>query len=423
MTTPTPPLWYWDEVCAPWQGQCETAIRGPVEHVWAARFWLEEYAVDTEIVGVLPITCEVTYDVSWSPYVQGSMTIVRPTDPALLAALDPRKRIRVEVTAGYVLPGAVQDVHRMCVTYLSSREVNYPADTVTLGFQGKEYLYQQWIAGTAEESPAGPLWAMLPDPNPSGLYGWTSGTRAEEAVRLCIQVMTTGTSTGRDQTFGELMRDIGWVDAADRWVGQAGDAPLAMCMEIAGRIDGWFYADENGVWQLRSRGLDGDPSHQVRPGADGTLVSGTDALTREGWANYVAVTYRWQTRTPATGTGTVTDHVASGFATVTDGPYADYLANRVSLLSDRDMPGTVAQAQRAASSLLRRTMDRGTDLNVESVAAYWLRVGSGITLDLPEQVQQYLVISAVTFHLDTGLMNITARLPDLGENVVIALGP
>ena len=416
---------FWDEACAPWSGECETAIRGATEHVWSVRLFLEQFEVDTEITGLLPISAEVTYDAGWSPYVQGSMTIVRP-GKALLKSLDPRKRIRVELSAGYVLPGGVRVVHRMCVAYLSSRDVSYPADTVTLGFQGKEYLYQAWAAGTAEDSPAGPVWAMLPDPNPSGLYGWTSTQRADDAIRLCIQVMTTGTSAFRDQTFGALMTKTGWVDATDRWVGQAGDQPLLMAMEIAGRIGGWFYADPDGVWQLRA--LDEIDvttlgRHQVRPGADGTLVTGQDELTREGWANYVQVTYRWQTRTPATGTGTVTEHVATGYADVVEGDYADYVSNRSSYLSERTTPGTVAQAKAAARYLLTRMLDRGTDIQVESVAAYWLRVGASIDLDLPDQDQQELVVQAVTFHLDTGLMNLRTRLPDLGQGAVIALGP
>lgn len=416
---------YWDTACAPWSGDCETAIRGAVEHVWSVRFFLEQYEVDTEITGLLPVSAEVTYDAGWAPYVQGSLTIVRP-DKTLLAALDPRKRIRVELSAGYVLPGSVRDVHRMCLAYLSSRQVNHPADTVTLGFQGKEYLYQDWAAGTAEQSPAGPTWATLPDPNPSGLYGWTSTQRADDAIKLCIQVMTTGTSAWRDTNFGQLMTDAGWVDAADRWVGQAGDEPLGMAYEIASRINGWFYADENGVWQLRpfdQLGHSDSGHHRIRPGADGTLVSGQDDLTREGWANYVQVTYRWQTRTPATGTGTVTERTATGSAAVTDGDYAEPLSNRVAFLSERTTPGSVAQAQTAARSLLRRMLDRGTDIQVEAVAAYWLRVGVDIYLDLPGQDQRRLIIQAVTFQLDTGLMNIRARLPELGDNTVIALGP
>ena len=403
---------YWDEACAPWSGQCETAIRTALQHVWSVRLFLEQYDLDTEITGLAPISAEVTYDAGWSPYVQGSMTIVRPSQ-ALLISLDPRKRIRVELFAGYVLPGGVKDVHRMCLAYLSSKQVNYPADTVSLGFQGKEYLYQQWAAGTVQESPA-------------GATGWTSSKPADAAVRESIQVMTTGTGLARDRRYGELMTDTGWVDADDLWVGQAGDEPLNMAMEIAARIDGWFYADADGVWQLRridEVGLSDTGYHRIRPGADGTLVTSQDEVTREGWANYVQVTYRWVTRTPATGTGTVTEHVATGHASVVGGAYPDDLSNRVTYLSERTSPGTVAQAQAAAKSLLRRMLDRGTDVQIEAVAAYWLRVGHNIDLDLPDQDQRALVVQAVTFQLDTGLMNIRARVPELGRGAVIALGP
>jgi hypothetical protein len=403
---------YWDEQCRPWSGECETAIRGPLEHLWSVRFFLEEFEDDTEILGVLPVGAEVTYDAGWAPYVQGTMTIVRPA-AALLAALDPRKRIRVELSAGYVLPGARRDVHPMCAAYLSSRDVNHPADTVTLGFQGKEYLYRDWRAGTVDASPIPP-------------GGWTSTTPADVAVRACTAEMAFGTGLMRDQKFGDnMITDVGWVDAADPWIGQAGDEPLTMAYEIASRVAGWFYADEAGVWQLRR--IDeisiGARYHGVRPGADGTLITAADGLTRDGWANYVQVTYRWSTRAPATGTGTVTEHVATGFATVADGPYHESLSNRVTYLSDRTTPGTVAQAQTAARNLLRRMLDRGTDVQVESVAAYWIRVGDLIGLDLPGQGQRTLAVQAVTYRLDTGLMDIRARLPELGERAVIGLGP
>lgn len=391
---------------APWSPDAEDLIRGALGHTFRVQIYRDNPLGNPDYLPVTVTGCTLTYDEFWSPYVQGDLVAEIP-DAATLAVLDPRQLVRIDVEAGYLLPGGVKDVHPMAYCYLSGRTVDYPANEMRLQFQGPEYVFDRAVAVTAAGSPIG---------HTSG-GPWTSSTKVSEALADVVDTVRTRilSSSGDVVISGDLGEQTGWVDPGEPWTGAAGDNPLSMGREIADRVDGWFRCDELGVFRMGQRDWTlNEASHRLRVGADGTILSSSDAASREQWANVAYVQYDWSVLTTSGGTSTAVKKSASGSASLEGSAYDAVKVGAVVVSAVRPWASTNSQAAQAAKSLLRRHSVRSTVLQVAGVAAYWLRPPDGVDVELPVGPQLHLTVSAITFDLTTGRMDIRTRNPEPG---------
>lgn len=379
---------------APWSGDAEQLIRGALRHVFDVKIYPDTYT-DPVYLPVTVTAVTLTLDEFWSPYVQGELVAQIP-DAATLAKLDPRLLVRVDVSAGYVLPGGIRDVHPVAVCFLSGRSVDYPANELRLAFQGPEWALDRYVAGVDAASPA----------------NWTSTTRAGNAIYSCLSFAGFEILSTSAYRFDEdVDRALGWVDPGQPWVGQAGDNPLSLAREIADRVDGWFRCDRDGLWRFSQRRWSaGEAAHRLRAGADGTIISSSDTAGRDEWANRSYVHYQWSTLTTTGGVSTAVQRSASGAASLA-GPYAPNTVGTVTVRAERAMPSTTTQATEAAKALLRRYSVRADSLQISAVAAYWLRPPNTVTVELPGAQLREVCISAITFDLVTGRMDLRTRNP------------
>jgi hypothetical protein len=391
------------DLIAPWAGAVEDLVRGALRHVYSVRIWQDTAQAPTYLP-VKVTACEVSFDEFWSPYVQGSLTAVLPDD-ATLAKLDPRLLVVVEVSAGYVLPGGVSDSHLMCKALLSRRTVNYPANEVVLEFQGLEYAFDR---AEAEEDGGGPQGL-----SPGGY--WDTNTTAAAAIghvyQACGFSAVSFAALRVEEGIGGLS---GWVDPGQQWTGKAGDNYLDIARDIADRVEGWLRVDEFGTLLFTGRTVGGKPaSHRLRVGADGTVITVADTLSRDDWANFAYVRYEWTTKTTSGGVTTEVQKTASAWASAT-GAYDPVNVGKVGVSEIRQMMGSQVQASFAAPALLKRYLIRATSLSVQAIAAYWLRPDDGVSVALPTGPEVAYRVSAVSFNLDDGSMAIRTRTPDPG---------
>lgn len=371
---------------APWSGDLEQLLRSSLEHRWTV-------AVTDAAGNPIPLkvsTCSVTLDRSWSPYVQGVLTGPVPQDQAELDALDPRGRVKVVVSAGYVLPGAVVDVHPLAVMYLARRDVDRPSNTLTLSVQGAEYLYDGWRALSNS------AWAGA---------SWDNTTTARDAVNRClIACGAVSGITDPSWAYGQALTSTRWADAApEQWVPAATDPALDFARDIAARVGGWFRCDETGVWRLTGQSPVGQPVHALNVGAAGTVVSSSTELTRDRWANAAVVRYRWD---KAGLTQTVI-----GTAQITSGPYATSVVGQVTAADELPWKSNAVAAANRAAATLRTAFTLGRAITISAVAAYWIRPLDTVSIQLPLGPQERHQVGAVTFTLETGSMDVRTQLP------------
>lgn len=381
---------------APYRPEADAVIRETGVHVFTVEIRDHAGAV---LNGLAVISCDVEFDEYRSPYWQADVQIVLP-DQALLAKLDPRLRVTCTVKAGYRYPDGVTDLQTIGIGHLAERTANAPDDTVDLKFGGKEFLYDTWSALSDAEWGAGIADTL-----------WDNQTIARVAVGRCLEVcgaVSSPSSLDPTWDYAGAMETQKWAPAPpdEPWAPGRGDAALRAAEDIAGRIGGWFRADELGTWRLTPRPQAYGPiQHYLRGGVDGTVIAIAAELSRVKWANAVAVHYAWTPISP-------TDkQEANGYAKVTTGPYQESQVGRVTRSIELPWRASDANAADRARNALTSVFGSGFAYQVEAVAAYWLRPTDTIALDLGGYAPQPQLALAtnVRFDLTNGRMAITTR--------------
>ena len=175
-------------------GAAAALAAGPLEHVVRIVAthpdWAEDVALDVD-------SASVTFDEGWAPHVQAQLQCRLPDDLGVLADLDPRAGVRVQIEAGYVLDGA-EDVHVLADLGLRSRTILRPQNLVRLNTSGDEAILQDnlWSDSTPGAVPTTGLveaveWLI--DQGASGSYVLDSeiGTGVG-ASALAEAIMPTG---------------------------------------------------------------------------------------------------------------------------------------------------------------------------------------------------------------------------------------
>jgi len=311
-----------------------------------------------------------------------TLSIVTPVpDQATLDLLDPRKPVRVRFSAGYRLPSGVEDVHQLFDLQLRARTVDRPAGTLTLLAQGAE----------------GALLDASPDlPFYDGDTTWDSATAAIKATitsRLAggpfagptIIATTSDTTPFTAVTF-----------PTDYWT---------RIVDAADSIDASVYDAGDRIFRIAPRRyLAAESTHDLRVGANGTLLTSRTGVDRDDWANAVTLLYRWE----ATSTTTADRLWGQAYAT---GDYDPALVGYVQLVDIRERKTTPATADAVARTLLRRAMSRAKTFELQAVSAWWLRPEDTVTVQLPEGPQERHLVARVRF-TSNGTMQVKTRLPD-----------
>lgn len=393
----------------PWSPDAEQFIRYAVRHDYSVRIYERgdlEPDPSRELPGIEVLSCTLTYDQNWTPYVQGQVTIVTP-DAATLAKLDPRTLVAVEVYAGYVLADGTDDTHLMARAMLSNRVSDHADGTTQIEFQGLEYLFDADVN----------LYDMSGAQEYSSPGGWTPTTKVSDAVFDTLEICNAWTVTW--SALGLVSDATGWVSQWESWHSRAGENRLGLLREIADRTGLWFRCDEFGTWTATSWPAGGGTvAHQLREGADGTIVEAQTGLSREGFTNAVFVRYAWTDAhviAPGEPPAETVQREATGYAAIADGPYSPLAVGRVPLIEERRAPSSPEGAAQTAANILRRSWAHGDTLSVDAVAAYWLRAGHLVQILLAgETTAATYLIQRVTYDMDAGRMSIGIYEADSG---------
>lgn len=336
-------------------------------------------AAGASIAGVEAEDVRVRFDESTAPRVTGTLLAPVP-DLDVVDDVDPRLGTRAIIRAGYVLPRGTEDVHTLADLGVRRRHIRRPANLLELTLQSDEALVMD--AG-----------AMAP--------ATLSASSRPAAIRSLINAALSP----------DPLVTITHPDVVDTALDGITDAWQTID-DLANQIDADVYDTGMRAFVVEPRPhLAARSALTLRVGPRGTITDSDATLDRDEWANRVVIRYRWfdVAGVERRITGTATAQTGS--------PYAPDVVGLKVLPLERDTPTTQAAANAAAASVLRRMLSRSRSYTVRAVAAYWLRPGHTVTLQLPAGRQERHLVSAVEFEPLLGAMTVTTRLPDTATTI------
>lgn len=372
----------------PWSPDAPSALRNSVRHVHRV---YATHRDGSDRIELDVVSGTITYDEEATPYVQATFGVRIPADQETLDALDPRTDMRLEVWAGYLLDND-EDVHLLAELGLRTRNVRRPEEIMVLTAASDEALVQDWasVSSTGKAYPGNAYGGdVIAD-----LLSWT------DVPGLAIDQRATGIMLSFPFGPGlDVTRDD------DVW---------SAIQDLADQSGLWVYHDGNGQFVI-----DEQPTLTLAPyggaysiGETGTITSSETDLTRNDFANLVIVQYQWTAPT---------DGSKTGWAEVETGPRGTDTIGRkaIRVVIDRasEPPWT---ASSVASSMVRRSITRGRSMSLEIAnAAYWLRPGQRINVQLVTGPDEQHFASRVDIDLPRGTMHVRTRVP---ETVTITTG-
>lgn len=335
--------------------------------------------------------CSLDYDEQRVPRIAGTVTCVLPTDDLYLQLLDPRVHgARVIISAGYGFPGEADDVHQMADLVIRDRVVSRPENTMMLTLQSEECLL-------LDASPSGAGVYAVSDGGPIALAQQTIAEKIPNP-----QFVVLPGAEGYSGGYG-LQGDDAW-DV----IKSALDS-INVNVYNDGVIGRYVFAPPSEIVT--------PVHHDLRVGSAGTLEQTQVSLTRgDEWANHVIIRFGdVESEDPALG-----QQAHEGQARVTDGPFAAVNGNdKVFFEERRETYVGDAEAHEIAKSVLLRRVTYGRSMVLDAIAAYWLRPGMSVTIQLVTGITEYHLVSAVQFNFATGSMQVKTRLPEGTPNVTL----
>lgn len=323
-------------------------------------------------------SASLTFDESQSPHVTFEATCRTPETQSVLDALDPRTFPRVRVSLGYRYPGGQLDLPELVNLSLSSRTVTRPDNQMRVYAESDEVI----VGETGRTTD----WNFGATFNPAAV------------VRDLLQAGSPGSTVLLEASRPSVTED-------EALIVRGGDDLMAAAAEIADRgADLWVYDDGTRTFHIAERPRLGSVAAALQVGANGTIIRSETTMARDQWANAVLVRHTWTTSSG-------TEAIRTGYAQTTSGPYAVATVGRKMLVIDRRRPASAASAKAAAASVLKRVLSRGRSFDLDAHAAYWLRPGHTVTVQLPAGEQERHLVSRVRFDIPTGRMSVATRLP------------
>lgn len=338
----------------------------------------------------LPVTAgslQVSFSEDWAPFAQVELSLPA-ADPDLLELLDPRKNCRLSVAAGYIYPDGQRDVLPLADVGLRERPVTRPDDLVRLKAAGDEARAQDYRL----------MWnAAFPR------------TGINEAVRWLL-----GFALAPDKPTLRSDYPDGWqASALDEIDAEPGTDVWSILDDIAARGSVRIWCDEKRVWRIGPRSAWAAESVlDLTVGENGTLIRTDSGLSRETWYNAAVLRYRWKN---AAGD----DVTRYGRARVTGGEFSVQEVGARVYSEDIDRPVSQAAADAAAASRVKILSTRGRSLELQAGAAYWIRPGDAVRVQLPTGPAEKHLVQSVKFRPHEGLMDLVTRQP---QNAQITYG-
>ena len=359
---------------APFAPAVATLVTGPHRQTVSAT------ANDT--TGPMPLELRPGSSLEWSerraPCVSASLVCAIP-DTTTLARLDPRRRVRVTIRAGYYLADGTLNDAQIADLHLRAREVDRPAGTMTLTFASDEFL----VIDAA--------------PRAQALTAPFVPTTVSTGIASLILAVLAGTPFA-----GPPITDTAPPVSGSTTIGNDYWRAIEELADI-GDLD--VYDEGDRVFRIAPRPYAASTSTAVlATGPTGTRLTTASSVDRDDWANDVALYYEWRDSGGATQSITGTARAVSPFAPADVGLRTH--------TEQRTGPITQAAADAAAAALLRRMLSRAQSIDVTAVAMWWLRPRRTVTVQLPTGGQQRRIIAAVNFDLDARTMRVLTRAPE-----------
>ncbi|AOY71025.1 hypothetical protein ARZXY2_1472 [Arthrobacter sp. ZXY-2] len=365
-------------ITAPWGIEAQSRIREPHRQVLKATV----YPVTGDPFDLEVLNASVTLDESWSPRIQASLSCEIPSDNALLAKLDPRKRVRVKIYAGYQWNSVSEDVQLLADLHLRTRDIKRPDNTLELRLGGDEWLAQDYKRQSWDTQP----------PTTNLLDFVTYHKNIASIPETTPAVITDFPTYFGASSLTGVVQEPG----QDSW------RLLADAQDRAGcRI----YVDGERRWHIEKFPRLGVTALNLTVGVDGIITESTASLNREGFTNAVTIKYAWRD-------GAGVEQVVYGNCFVNEGEFATSSIGFNVFYLERDIPATQAQADAAAKSILQNRLKRGNSYSLSAVNAFWLKPGMTVTATLPEGDQRKMLVSSVDFSYPDGLMSLKIRQPE-----------
>jgi hypothetical protein len=364
----------------PYQALAAELVTGSLEHV---------VEVTARPVGgtAFPISIEgdalsVTFSEDWSPHIQVNATAAMPLTDAQLDALDGRAGCRITVDVGYIYPDRSRDVHVLADVALRGRQVSRPDNKLGILAVSDEIRAQDRVWHSTDTPPAF-----------TGIVG---------AVKWCAELAMYPEPVVIETAFADSVGSTS-IDGMKVPVGSDLWSPIA---DLANRAGVWVHCTSDRKWRIRGRPAGTDaPVHRLAVGENGTIVTSDSGLDRGDWSNYVILEYFFTNAAGAQVT-------IFGRAGVTSGPFQPSVTGYRMYHEKRTQPITQAQADAAAATVLRNLVTRGRSLTLTAIAAYWLRPGHVVEVELVTGGPQVHIVQSVQFNPLAGLMTVTTRQPN-----------
>lgn len=359
---------------APFREDAEVLLSRSIGH------YVKVEAVVPSQAAPIPLDVEdvsIAWDETQAPRVQCEVTAAVPEDQVTLDLLDPRTGVRLNVYVGYIRPGGDEDVHLVADLGLRERTVNRPSNTMDLTAMSDEML--------------------VIDGSPANLIATGAQASVPEAMRLLMYAATVPDVTvvinHPDQTPTSVS------EISDRW---------ETITDLADQIEAAVY--DNGLRDIviepRVKKVTSVSAATLKVGTNGTILRSDTTLSRDEWANYVYLEYQWRNAggTDSRIIGTATAATGSPFDIAVAGMKIEHI--------QRESPTTQTAADKAAAVILGRMLSRSRSYSLTAIAAYWLRPGDTVTVQLPTGGQERHLVASVRFDPINGTMDVKTRLPD-----------
>lgn len=347
----------------------EERLRHPIQHLYKASLLpvtggSHALAVDGDL--------SVSFSLGWSPYAQASLTIKKPRDAAILAALDGRLRSYIRLELGYAFDGATTDIHEAVKIRLE--DVTEKNGLMRLTLQGEE------------------MEAQDADWN-EGWNGLVPRTGIREFIEYVLEQSVTGSITLTGTGTGvrpDLVAEVNPSTGSDLWSIASGVADSAGLK---------LWHDGGTTWKLLPRYAIGSSyGTMLRTGKGGTITDVERRLSRTDWYN--AVTLVFPDSLDGSGRPIV------GSAAILTGPYSLNAAGKKAYTESIPGWANVASANARAAALLSTLSQRGSSYTIQAAAAYWIRPGMTVPVKTGRGPYEKQLVESVTFTPLNGLMTL-----------------